>query len=155
MEDRKMLWQDPREIHMNQQGAWLALGDYNAILDSEDRIIGNLVREMEIVDFNEFLLDSSIIEMRSRGRSFTWTNRHISRKIDRVLVNGEWMLMFPQLEVHVMDPKFPDHSPLRVQIAMENYEYPKPFRFLNCIVDHEEFLGLCRECGFIVEEKGI
>ncbi|WMV29141.1 hypothetical protein MTR67_022526 [Solanum verrucosum] len=84
MEDRKMLWQDPKEIHMNQQGAWLALGDYNAILDSEDRIRGNLVREMEIMDFNEFLLDSSIIEMRSSGKSFTWTNRHVSSKIDRV-----------------------------------------------------------------------
>ncbi|WMV46786.1 hypothetical protein MTR67_040171 [Solanum verrucosum] len=78
---------DLREIHMNQQGAWLALGDYNAIPDPEDRIRCNPVREMEIVDFNEFLLDTSMTEMRSSGRSFTWTNNHVSSKIHRPIVN--------------------------------------------------------------------
>ncbi|WMV46822.1 hypothetical protein MTR67_040207 [Solanum verrucosum] len=89
VEDRKILWQDLREIHMKQQGAYLALGDYNAILDPEDRKGGNPVREMEIVNFNEFLLDTSMTKMRSSGRSFTWTNIHVSSKIDRALVNGE------------------------------------------------------------------
>lgn len=39
-----------------------------------------------------------------------------------------------------MNPKFSDHSPLKIQITREHCEGPKPFRYLNCIIDHEEFL---------------
>ncbi|XP_019263540.1 PREDICTED: uncharacterized protein LOC109241270 [Nicotiana attenuata] len=80
------------------------MGDYNAIRSGEDRRIGNLVQEAEIRDFNDFIEHNVLTEIRTTGRNFTWTNGHTYSRIDRALVNAEWMLQMPHLEVRVMDP---------------------------------------------------
>nr|XP_009591529.1 uncharacterized protein LOC104088537 [Nicotiana tomentosiformis] len=71
------------------QGPWLIMGDYNAIRLGEDRPIGNPVHELEVKDFNEFIESIGLTEMKTSGRSFTWTNRHTYIKIDKALINAE------------------------------------------------------------------
>ncbi|XP_070038226.1 uncharacterized protein LOC142167392 [Nicotiana tabacum] len=116
------------------------MGDYNTIRSGEDRPIGNLVQEMEIRDFNNFIADTGLVEMKTSGRSFTWTNGHTYSKIDRVLVNAEWMLTMPHLEVWVMNPSCFDHSPLRITLEDVEDKAPKPFKFLNHLAEHKDFM---------------
>ncbi|XP_070029278.1 uncharacterized protein [Nicotiana sylvestris] len=79
-------------------------------------------------------------EMRYIGRRFTWTNNHVFSKIDRALVNAEWMIRFPKKEVLVLDPNLSDHSPLCIKMDEENFQGPRTFRFLNYIAEHHNFL---------------
>lgn len=65
------------------------MGDFNAILELEDRMHGNVVQDHETRDFREFVEDVGMIELKAIGRPFTWTNSHVFSKIDRALVNGE------------------------------------------------------------------
>ncbi|XP_070057556.1 uncharacterized protein [Nicotiana tomentosiformis] len=100
---------------------------------------------MEIRDFNEFIEDIGLTEMKTSGRSFTWTNGHTYSKIDRALVNAEWILTMPHLKVWVMDPSCFDHSPLSITLEEDEDHAPKPFKFLNHLAYHEDFMTLVSE----------
>ncbi|XP_016515156.2 uncharacterized protein LOC107831867 [Nicotiana tabacum] len=142
LEDRRYLWRDLADINIRQQGPWLIMGDYNAIRSGEDRPIENPVQELEVRDFNSFIDDNALVEMRTNGRNFTWTNGHTYNKIDRALANAEWMLKMLYLEVWVMDPGCSDHSPLNVSFEDNEEKVPKPFKFLNHLAEHKDFLAL-------------
>ncbi|XP_075086529.1 uncharacterized protein LOC142169193 [Nicotiana tabacum] len=116
--------------------------DYNAIRSWEDRPIGNTVQELEIMDFNNFIDDIALVEMRTSGRSFTWTNGHTYSKIDRALVNAEWMLQMPHLEVRLMDPVCSDHSSLSITFEDNEDKDPKLLKFLNQLTEHKDFLTI-------------
>lgn len=91
LEDRKALWQELEGVKNRVDGAWIAMGDYIAVLGIEDRKSDNLVQEVEIRNFREFMLNNNMNELKYIGKKFTWTNNHVWSKIDRAIVNAEWM----------------------------------------------------------------
>lgn len=56
--DRKTLWQKLRQINITQQGPWIAMGDYNAVLQVTDRQHGTEVRDIEVKDLKEYMMDT-------------------------------------------------------------------------------------------------
>ncbi|KAH0714938.1 hypothetical protein KY284_007843 [Solanum tuberosum] len=58
--DKRILWEQLMRIHNNQQTPWVAMGDYNTIHKGEDRIVGSLVIDAEIRDFDDYLRDTSM-----------------------------------------------------------------------------------------------
>lgn len=58
--DRRSLWTELKEVGNMQQGPWLLMGDYNAILYADDRLNRNEVQEQETRDFKEFLEDMGL-----------------------------------------------------------------------------------------------
>lgn len=112
LEDRKALWQELEGVKNRVDGAWIAMGDYIAVLGIEDRKSDNLVQEVEIRNFREFMLNNNMNELKYIGRKFTWTNNHVWSKIDRAIVNVEWMTTMKQMEIIVMEPFISDHTPL-------------------------------------------
>ncbi|KAG5599650.1 hypothetical protein H5410_031020 [Solanum commersonii] len=59
--------------------------------------------------------------------------------IDRALVNDEWVIRMPLLQVMVMEPLFSDHSPLSIEVESQRDIRKKPFRFYNCLTQHPDF----------------
>lgn len=116
VDERRSLWSELRSWHSGIHDPWISIGDYNAISNVTDREIGSLVQDWEIRDFNNFMEDAGIVEMKSTERNYTWTNGHTYSKLDRALVNTEWMLYMPHLEVLVMEPACSDHSPLSIKL---------------------------------------
>ncbi|XP_009765971.2 uncharacterized protein [Nicotiana sylvestris] len=126
LDDRRHLWRDLVNINNRQQIPWLIMGDYNAIKSRKDRPIGNHVQDVEVRDFNRFINDTGLVEMRTKGRNFTWTNGHTYSRIDRALINAEWMLKMPYLDVCVMDPGCSDHSLLSITLEEKEEIVSKP-----------------------------
>ncbi|XP_019256427.1 PREDICTED: uncharacterized protein LOC109234833 [Nicotiana attenuata] len=120
--------------------------DFNTVLHPEDRQFGAPVQEVGIRDFRGFLFDTGMTELQFMGRNYTWTNNHVYSKIDRAIVNGDWMTTMPTLQVRVMEPYFSDHSPLSIQFGRRRGNGGKPFRFLNCLADDERFIPLIKQC---------
>lgn len=145
IEHKKCLWSELVRIHLVHQGAWLVMGDYNAIREGEDRPVGNPVQEAEVRDFNEFMTSNGLAELKSNGRRYTWTNGSTYSKIDRAIVNTDWLLSMPQNEVWVMDPHCSDHSPLSIGLDINEEKNAKPFKFLNHLAEHDNFLKIVDE----------
>ncbi|KAH0709290.1 hypothetical protein KY284_010717 [Solanum tuberosum] len=116
------------------------MGDYNAILKGDDRFNGNQVTDSETRDFNNFLLDNSLTEMKTVGRQYTWTNNHTHSKIDRIIVNAEWVQQWPHIKGVILERHFSDHCPLSVKMKEHDGKGPKPFRFYNYMAEHKIFI---------------
>lgn len=51
----------------------------------------------------------------------------------------------PQLEIWIMDPHCSDHSPLSIALE-ENEDFSsKPFKFLNHLAEHDDFIKIVNE----------
>lgn len=53
---RKQLWEDLKQLVSNVQVPMLCIGDFNDVLSCDDRLQGRPVQEVEIRDFNDFIL---------------------------------------------------------------------------------------------------
>ncbi|KAH0698752.1 hypothetical protein KY284_012967 [Solanum tuberosum] len=142
---RLKLWEDLRGISTRTQKPMICIGDFNAILLGEDRQLGNPFQKGEIRDFNEFMLDIGMSELKSIGRTYTWSNGRTCSKIDRAIVNGEWMLNMIPMEVTVMNPGTSDHSPLSLALDRQRRCSHKAFKFFNYVAEHPEFLQQVKE----------
>ncbi|XP_019262827.1 PREDICTED: uncharacterized protein LOC109240616 [Nicotiana attenuata] len=88
--------------------------DYTLIRTHEQFILGKPVQEVETRDFKQFLLDAKVDELKTVGRQYTWTNNHVHSRIDRILVNAEWIQKCLNMEGMSMNPGFSDRCPLSV-----------------------------------------
>lgn len=139
LENRKSLWNELMNMHSNTKIPWLEMGDYNAILTDEDRKYGSEVEDVERRDLQGFLDSTTMSELRKNRRDYTWTNGHVFSRIDRALVNSEWMMSMSQMETNILDPVFSDHSPLCISLYDQTKRRARPFKFLNHLADHQEF----------------
>lgn len=123
---------------------WIQLGDFNVALRSSERM-GDF-DSSAAGEFNQCLLDINMEELATRGSWFTWSNKrggggaNMSR-IDRVLVNGDWLDMFPESEALAYVPGISDHCSLLVTVFKE-VACKKPFRFFNFWMKHHQFKEL-------------
>jgi len=92
------------------------------------------------------------------GCYHTWTNKQpgsdfVSKKLDRVLANGEWFTSFSNTAVEFLERGVLDHSPALVTVAKLVSNGPKPFKFFNFWAEHKNFLEWIEE-GWRVEVSG-
>ncbi|XP_075074577.1 uncharacterized protein LOC142162154 [Nicotiana tabacum] len=142
VDDRKGLWDDLKSLETGIQDPWLVMGNFNAVLKLEDRKNGSQIQDGEVRDFENFLNSTSLAEMKYVGRNYTWTNNHVYSKIDRALVNHVWLSLWPHLEVVVRDPYFSNHALLCITLTEQQNKCVEPFKFLNYLADHHEFLQI-------------
>ncbi|XP_033514857.2 uncharacterized protein [Nicotiana tomentosiformis] len=115
------------------------MGDFNAILNVEDRVHGTKVQDAETRDFGKFMVEAGMTELQIIGRSYICSNNHTYSRIDRSIVNSNWMTIMPPLLVQVMDYIFSDHSPLCIELGRPENRCRRAFRFMNCIAKHPNF----------------
>ncbi|XP_026458826.1 uncharacterized protein LOC113359402 [Papaver somniferum] len=63
-------------------------------------------------------------------------------KIDRVLVNLEWIYQFQDSVAEFLNPGVSDHSPSVVTFFEGRAHGPPPFRFCNYLADDDDFLRI-------------
>ncbi|XP_021714658.1 uncharacterized protein LOC110682631 [Chenopodium quinoa] len=118
--DRKELWRGIRAVGLVTI-PWLCTGDFNSVLHHADRINGSEITDYEVRDFRDFIDQLNFVEIKSKGSFFSWSNKaHIGprtqTRIDRGLVNFEWLHQFPNVEAVYLPPSLSDHAPLFYEI---------------------------------------
>ncbi|XP_070008393.1 uncharacterized protein [Nicotiana sylvestris] len=117
---RKSLWEEIKKINEQMRGPWAVMGYFNCVLNRED--MGSQVRMSEIRDFKNCVEECELQEMKSSGAFYTWNNKQRSEdrvysRIDRVLINTEWIIILPNSEVHYRNEGTYDHSPAIIRWA--------------------------------------
>lgn len=110
--------QEMRDISSSITGPCMILGDFNLILQSQDKSNGYLNRHL-INGFSHVIDDLKLKEVHLNGRSFTWTNtreRPTLERIDWVFVMTDCELLFPNCLLHAL--------PSRLQTTAHSY-YPR------------------------------
>lgn len=106
--------------------------------------------EVDAHDFGEYVTGADLVELRSKGCYFTWTNNQLEdsriwRRLDMCFVNIVWLDLYTLSEFEALPAGLSDHSPNIVNIRMDNVERNVPFRFFNMWMSHPSFFGIIRE----------
>ncbi|KAK2652910.1 hypothetical protein Ddye_012766 [Dipteronia dyeriana] len=108
----------------SQHGSpWIVLGDFN-VSRSVGESIGGCSRILGAMEeFNECLQASELDDLRFLGFLHTWCNKRsngcISKKLDRVLVNNDWLVKCENSEAIFLPPSISDHCPSVVKLGLQ------------------------------------
>lgn len=150
VEERRSLWDDIKNHHdaaMFRNKRWILMGDYNEILDSgEHSDYANLSRSpVGMREFQEVVAHCRLTDMGYQGPLLTWCNKReeglICKKLDRVLVNEEWLNNSKAYCVFEAGG-CSDHLRCRIQFEEEKVKQRRPFKFTNIIAKMPEFVPL-------------
>ncbi|XP_015169816.1 uncharacterized protein [Solanum tuberosum] len=102
---RLELWEELESIAERVQYPWIIGGDFNVILNEEEKLGGLEFSPNEAIDFAAFISSGALSEVRWLGSKFTWWNGRIEeacifKRLDRILVNQAFLDVFPSSEVH-------------------------------------------------------
>jgi exonuclease III len=149
-------------------GAWCVIGDFNAVLHTEERRgVNNSTLQSpstEIVEFEAFVNNMELVDIPVLGRKFSWVHSNGSSmsRIDRAFISEDWSLRWGNPSLWILPRSVSDHCPL--VLRYNNVDWgPRPFRFNNHWLNHGNFRGKVEEfwssnlcegwMGFILKEK--
>ncbi|KAK9733590.1 hypothetical protein RND81_04G076900 [Saponaria officinalis] len=126
---------------------WVVLGDFNCVRLPSERISCVPPLWSVMTDFNNAIYDSGLEESATTGCEYTWTNKQdgLARKwmrLDRALVNSDWLAAFLSSSAEALPAGVSDHSPVVVSFNTDFCPRPKQFKFLNCWAQNSLFLPL-------------
>jgi hypothetical protein len=83
---------------------WVCAGDFNEILDLSVKVRGAGRSNQLMAPFKDTLVFCDLKEVELRGPFFTWDNGRdgadfTKERLDRVVTNREWRVLFPKVEV--------------------------------------------------------
>ncbi|CAM8955613.1 unnamed protein product [Rhodiola kirilowii] len=118
--DRAIMWKELKTTVRNDAGSWLCLGDFNCILKTEEKKNGNIVKDSDLEDLNQFVLNCEFSDIGSSGHFFTWSNKSINPdqriwcKLDRAMGNEDWINHHLNASAVFLPPGISDHCPVMV-----------------------------------------
>ena len=151
---RRELWSELVFLSSSSSSSgmpWLILGDFNQVrFASEHSRSSGFSSSRGMREFNQCLATTSLSDLQFCGNAFTWTNNQgsfiISKKLDRILVNDEWLNAFPNSLGVFGDSGISDHTPCCVFLDYLKPKPKKPFKFFSLLNDNPEFVILLKEC---------
>ncbi|WOL13248.1 reverse transcriptase [Canna indica] len=119
-------------------------GDFNITIHMGEQAncVGNTIDSRR---FSRTIADPSLIDLPLSGSPFTWTNNQpppppppALAKLDRILINSNMALAFPELSGSVGDRRLFDHNPLVFRMALTRNKPRAQFRIENnwLLCDH-------------------
>ncbi|XP_074283695.1 uncharacterized protein LOC141608231 [Silene latifolia] len=114
-EERKERWVDLMHIKDGCNVPWCLCGDFNNMLDFHEKI-GRPVLWADIADFRACVEYCEVVDVKGQGAFFTWNNKHepnsrVFSRIDRCLVNADWMRRYSECYAYFLPEGLFDHNP--------------------------------------------
>ncbi|GJX28014.1 RNA-directed DNA polymerase, eukaryota [Tanacetum coccineum] len=121
------LWSSLSNLISNWDAGLMIMGDFNEVIEAGERHGSNFnSRQVDI--FNEFISNSSLIDIPLGGFNFTWTDKWGSKmsKLDRFLISDRFHEDFPNVNGVILEKGIPDHRPILLKDLEVDYG-PTPF----------------------------
>ncbi|KAL8476717.1 hypothetical protein ACS0TY_029134 [Phlomoides rotata] len=148
LSERAELWDRIQCIVDQNAGSYICIcGDFNSIRKFEERCGTRAEsgrRDVEI--FDSFIRDTGLIDLPLHGRSYTWYKPDglCKDRLDRILINSEWLVCWPSLHLRGLRRSLSDHCPIVLVNKPKDWG-PKPFRCLNAWFSHPDFRNFVKE----------
>ncbi|KAL2900238.1 LINE-1 retrotransposable element ORF2 protein [Bienertia sinuspersici] len=159
---REQLWQQLCELKSRQKGPWVLMGDFNVVMNSEERI-GSNVRSSEMLSIRHCMEQCEMQDLPHEGNYYTWCNKQeaehrVYSKLDRVMGNDCWLEAFPKANALFLPENISDHSPaiLRGDSCTGGGHKPfKYFRMWSSAGDFNERIADAWRRGFCELQAGV
>ncbi|KAL6565077.1 hypothetical protein OROMI_016527 [Orobanche minor] len=138
------LWDDLLSVSQNQV-PWMVGGDFNIILQPEEKKGGACPIQSDMEEFSDCLLNCNLSDVGYAGTPFTWYRDGVWQRLDRILVSPEWYSSFPSMSTRHLPKYQSDHNSLLCQFDHNIAIRKTSFRFQNMWVKHHLFLPTVQE----------
>ncbi|GJW71500.1 RNA-directed DNA polymerase, eukaryota, reverse transcriptase zinc-binding domain protein [Tanacetum coccineum] len=150
--ERQELWK-MLEGHkrISNKRPWILMGDFKVTLKANEHSAGGSFISSDMMEFNECVNDLELEDICSTGFQFTWTkslkdpNSSIMKKLDRIMINEEFIQQFQKAYGRFLPFIISDHSLAVITIPEGLKKKKRSFRFVNYIADKEEFSDCVRK----------
>ncbi|XP_019252919.1 PREDICTED: uncharacterized protein LOC109231741 [Nicotiana attenuata] len=144
---RRPLWDSLRLKAPATGVPWCAIGDFNVIASIEEKIGGHPYQINKSIDFLSMMEDCGFTDLGFYGPRYTWSNGRgpcaiVWKRLDRGMVNDNWLTSFPATIISHLASTASDHSPLLMEMHVRLEGAKKYFKFLNCCTENASFLPL-------------
>ncbi|KAK7250900.1 hypothetical protein RIF29_33662 [Crotalaria pallida] len=124
------------QLKQSLAGPWLLSGDFNCCMEANEKLGGNDLDWEAVNDFRHCVSLCELQDMKYRGCFYTWDNKQyegdrIWCKLDRTLVNADWISKWPILETEFLTSNVSDHSPALIRSDAQLHRSIGNFKFLN------------------------
>uniref|UniRef100_A0A803QJ80 Reverse transcriptase domain-containing protein n=1 Tax=Cannabis sativa TaxID=3483 RepID=A0A803QJ80_CANSA len=149
---RHKTWSQICDLAASIEGPWCIMGDVNNVCNVKDKRGGRPYPASLIQGFNDALSVGRLQDLCLEGYPFTWergrgTDKWVEVRIDRALVNQEWLSCFSMAKLFNLEVSTSDHCPI---ILMLNPDAPSPskrkFRFENAWLKDPMCLQIIQDC---------
>ncbi|KAH1261405.1 putative ribonuclease H protein [Glycine max] len=148
LQGKRQQWEEIKILRSSLlEGLWCVVGDFNSIRHQHERIsssqsLGNFNSSSE---FNSWISDMALEEVRSVGRIFTWyrPNGTAMSRLDRFLLSDEWLSQWPDSTQFVLDRDYSDHCPILLRSRTIDWG-PRPFKIMDWWLQDKEFQNMVR-----------
>lgn len=76
-EDSLILWEDICQLSSHMEGPWLVGGDFNIVLNIEEKIGGLPIQDADHQDFDICIQNCDLFKIHFKGNPFTWWNKRV------------------------------------------------------------------------------
>lgn len=131
LQERRELWDSLIENCPSDEPL-LVCGDFNNVLDFEERKGGRPPIEREVREFADTVAYLNLQDCPSTGCFFTWTNGSIFSRIDRIMHNNAWLESGWAIKCHfhTRGTGF-DHSPCSAELFNPTKRFRCDFKYCN------------------------
>ncbi|XP_073138423.1 uncharacterized protein [Henckelia pumila] len=136
---RRVLWECLLECKPLDESPWVVGGYFNIIVDHFDCSLGVVNQPGGMLEFNDFIVSVGLADAGFVGLRFTWMNKRIRKRLDRVFLSPSWANFFNSFKVEHLHRGSSDHCPLNISDPF----LPKSmgsFRFQNMWFFHPDFM---------------
>ncbi|XP_074314190.1 uncharacterized protein LOC141649397 [Silene latifolia] len=146
--ERLDLWDNLRSIVGQCVVPWALAGDFNTVISLDERL-GAATKQEDMDAFVDCLSACCMIDIPATGAYFTWTNKQESNhrkysRLDRFLVNQEWVDVFPDMNAYFHPGGLMDHTPCIVRNIKLDGRRSTSFKYFNMWSDARNFLDTVR-----------
>ncbi|KAL0919520.1 hypothetical protein M5K25_011618 [Dendrobium thyrsiflorum] len=117
--ERADLWNDIRTLNLNPNIPWALMGDFNCCRFASDKVGGVPITQNRLSNLNALTFDIKVMDLFSVGCPYTWFNNRLDNpihiKLDRAMVNEQWLKAFPSSFCSILSPSCSDHCPIIIQ----------------------------------------
>ncbi|XP_057808416.1 uncharacterized protein LOC131022889 [Salvia miltiorrhiza] len=141
-QEREQLWDRLESVVRQNKDLCVCIGgDFNSIRNRSERVgRGIQFSARDVQMFDHFVRRCGLEEIRLQARSFMWyqPQGQCKSKLDRFLVNEEWLAVWTHTKARGLQRSVSDHCPILLETKRVDWG-PKPFRFINAWTKHQDF----------------
>ncbi|XP_019432655.1 PREDICTED: uncharacterized protein LOC109339640 [Lupinus angustifolius] len=130
----RSLWSEVQKVISDNPGPWCCIGDFNIVLGAHECRSLRLPARIPFAEFQAFSDNVGLINLPNTGAQFTWSNRHIGnasteKRLDRIMVNDDWVNDFTHFACCTMPRVASDHYPLLLSYNNQVQTRKTSFKF--------------------------
>ncbi|XP_019161881.1 PREDICTED: uncharacterized protein LOC109168586 [Ipomoea nil] len=122
---KRSLWRDLGKDVCKISQPWLAIGDFNSVLSSDEVIQTTSFNDQRSRDFVDWVNQESLIDMRYKGPTFTWkrgnnSNTFRGARLDRGLCSDDWLDIYPSATISHLPNISSNHNQILLGTTDQN-----------------------------------